>query len=33
MVLATIMVTPIIIVYFLAQRAFVEGIVLTGIKG
>jgi ABC-type glycerol-3-phosphate transport system permease component len=33
MVLATIMVTPIITVYFLAQRAFVEGIVLTGLKG
>lgn len=33
MVLATLMVVPIVIVYFLAQRAFVEGIVLTGLKG
>ncbi|MCY3898803.1 MAG: carbohydrate ABC transporter permease [Caldilineaceae bacterium] len=33
MVLATLMVLPVIIVYFLAQRAFVEGIVLTGLKG
>jgi ABC-type glycerol-3-phosphate transport system permease component len=33
MVLATMMVTPVVIVYFLAQRAFVEGIVLTGMKG
>ena len=33
MVLAAIMVTPIVIVYFFAQRAFVEGIVLTGLKG
>ena len=30
--LATIMVIPIVIIYFLAQRAFVEGIALTGIK-
>lgn len=33
MVLATLMVLPVIVVYFLAQRAFVEGIVLTGMKG
>ena len=33
MVMATLMVFPVIIVYFLAQRAFVEGIVLTGLKG
>ena len=33
MVLATLMVTPVVIVYFLAQRALVEGIVLTGLKG
>jgi ABC-type glycerol-3-phosphate transport system permease component len=33
MVLATMMVTPVVIIYFLAQRAFVEGIVLTGMKG
>jgi ABC-type glycerol-3-phosphate transport system permease component len=33
MVMATMMVVPVIIMYFLAQRAFVEGIVLTGIKG
>lgn len=33
MALATLMVLPVIIIYFLAQRAFVEGIVLTGLKG
>ena len=33
MVLATLMVLPVIVIYFLAQRAFVEGIVLTGLKG
>jgi ABC-type glycerol-3-phosphate transport system permease component len=33
MVLATLMVFPVLIIYFLAQRAFVEGIVLTGLKG
>lgn len=33
MVMATMMVVPVVIMYFLAQRAFVEGIVLTGIKG
>lgn len=33
MVLATIMVVPTVIVYFLAQRAFIQGIVLTGLKG
>lgn len=33
MVLATLMVVPVIILYFLAQRALVEGIVLTGLKG
>jgi ABC-type glycerol-3-phosphate transport system permease component len=33
MVLATLMVVPVLIVYFLAQRAFMEGIVLTGLKG
>ena len=33
MALATLMVLPVLIVYFLAQRAFVEGIVLTGLKG
>lgn len=33
MVLATLMVLPVVIVYFLAQRALVEGIVLTGLKG
>ena len=30
--LSTIMVLPIVILYFLAQRAFVQGIALTGIK-
>ena len=33
MALATIMVLPPVILYFLAQRAFVQGIVLTGLKG
>lgn len=33
MALATLMVLPVTIIYFLAQRAFVEGIVLTGLKG
>lgn len=31
--LATMMVTPIVIIYFLAQRAFIKGITLTGLKG
>ena len=33
MVMATMMVLPVLVMYFLAQRAFVEGIVLTGLKG
>lgn len=33
MVVSTIMVVPVLILYFLAQRAFIEGIVLTGLKG
>ena len=33
MVMATLMIFPVIIVYFLAQRAFTEGIVLSGLKG
>ena len=33
MVLATLMVLPVVILYFLAQQALVEGIVLTGLKG
>lgn len=33
LVLSTMMVTPIIIIYFVAQRAFIQGIALTGIKG
>ena len=33
MALATIMVLPPVIIYFAAQRAFVRGIVLTGLKG
>lgn len=33
MVLATLMVLPVVIIYFLAQRQLVEGIVLTGLKG
>jgi ABC-type maltose transport system permease subunit len=31
--LATMMVTPIVVIYFLAQRAFIKGIALTGLKG
>lgn len=33
MVLATLMVLPVVVIYFLAQRQLVEGIVLTGLKG
>jgi ABC-type glycerol-3-phosphate transport system permease component len=33
MVMGTLMVLPVLVVYFLAQRALVEGIVLTGLKG
>lgn len=33
MAMSTMMVVPIIIIYFLAQRVFVQGIVLTGMKG
>ena len=33
MVLATLMVLPVVTIYFLAQRHLVEGIVLTGLKG
>jgi multiple sugar transport system permease protein len=33
MALSTIMVLPTVILYFIAQRAFVRGIVLTGLKG
>lgn len=33
MVLATIMVTPVVLIYFFAQRAFIQGVVLTGLKG
>ena len=33
MALSTVAVIPVIIVYFLAQRVFIQGIVLTGMKG
>ena len=33
MAASTVMALPIIVLYFLAQRTFVEGITLTGIKG
>lgn len=33
MVVATLMVVPVVILYFSAQRVFVQGIVLTGLKG
>ncbi|HLH74853.1 MAG TPA: carbohydrate ABC transporter permease [Chloroflexota bacterium] len=33
MAMSTMMITPIIIIFFVAQRAFIQGIVLTGLKG
>jgi ABC-type glycerol-3-phosphate transport system permease component len=33
MAVSVIMITPIVVLFFLAQRTFIEGIVLTGIKG
>jgi ABC-type glycerol-3-phosphate transport system permease component len=33
MAFAAMMITPIIVIFFFAQRAFIQGIVLTGIKG
>ena len=33
MAASTVMALPIIILYFLAQKTFIEGITLTGIKG
>lgn len=33
MVLATIMVVPVVILFFIGQRAFIRGVVLTGLKG
>jgi multiple sugar transport system permease protein len=33
MAAATIMISPIIVLFFLAQRTFIQGITLTGIKG
>ena len=33
MAASTVMIVPIIVLFFLAQRYFVQGIVLTGIKG
>jgi ABC-type glycerol-3-phosphate transport system permease component len=33
MVLGVFMVLPVVLLYFLAQRQFVEGVVMTGIKG
>jgi ABC-type glycerol-3-phosphate transport system permease component len=32
MVMAVFMVTPVVIIYFLAQKQFIQGIVLTGMK-
>jgi ABC-type glycerol-3-phosphate transport system permease component len=32
MVLGVFMVVPVIIIYFLAQREFIQGIVMTGLK-
>jgi len=33
MALSTMMVVPVVVLYFLAQRVFIQGIVLTGLKG
>ncbi|MBX6772236.1 MAG: carbohydrate ABC transporter permease, partial [Chloroflexi bacterium] len=33
MAMSTMMITPIIVIFFVAQRAFIQGIVLTGLKG
>lgn len=33
MAAATIVVAPIMVLFFLAQRTFIQGITLTGIKG
>ena len=33
MAMSTLMITPIIVIFFVAQRAFIQGIVLTGMKG
>jgi multiple sugar transport system permease protein len=33
MAASTIMIVPIIVIFFLAQRYFIQGIVTTGLKG
>lgn len=33
MAMSTLMVLPIVAIFFVAQRAFIQGIVLTGLKG
>ena len=33
MAMSTMMIAPIIVIFFVAQRAFIQGIVLTGLKG
>ncbi|HEX5415286.1 MAG TPA: carbohydrate ABC transporter permease, partial [Chloroflexota bacterium] len=33
MAMSTMMIAPIILIFFIAQRAFIQGIVLTGLKG
>jgi multiple sugar transport system permease protein len=33
MAASTVMIVPIIVLFFLAQRYFVQGIVMTGVKG
>jgi multiple sugar transport system permease protein len=33
MAAATLMVSPIVVLFFLTQRTFIQGITLTGIKG
>ena len=33
MAMSTLMLLPIVAIFFVAQRAFIQGIVLTGLKG
>ena len=33
MAAALLVIAPVIVVFFLAQKAFVEGVTLTGVKG
>ena len=33
MAMATVSIIPVLIVFFLAQRYFIQGVVVTGVKG